>query len=566
MSMNRHEPFEELISASLRHGDLTPEERDRLDRHLDDCAECRATLAAFADQRRIVAGLRHVPPPRDLHARIRAGLERRPIPWWRRPQVAFAGIGGSLALVAGALLAFVVLNGQPNGPTGQASPIASDAIPSASVLPSSAPSVAPSAEPSVAPLPTEPAETPAPEPKVFVAVTGPVDNQLMTIRDGATGDTITEVAEPVSGAPIAAELSPDGQWLAYITTVGETGLHEVRATRIAEAAPSDDPDAEPPIDSPVAVGETVLLGDSVGGGPFLEHLFWSPDARYLAFTLIDPDGGGADVWLFEPGTGDSVQVTDSGRAYAGSWAGSGGSGALLWVSTAGQTPRSDLVPFHHSAGPTQLVDPTTLGFAHAENVFQPIISPDGALAIFWSGAMDRPGEEWIFVEGGAPWLAENTADGAGGFQFTDARELFGDVTIGRDAFESAAITWGGDSDAYAVWDAAWEGRPQGSDEAPYPDRDRVYFGHATDPRGLTVTHAIDREDVPDGTFVVDVKVSATGRHLVITARYPSAGILDPLRAHLLLVERNTGSVADDVTTLGDGEEGWFGPAAFRIGD
>ena len=50
MSMNRHEPFEELISASL-HGDLTADERTRLDAHLDGCEQCRSTLASFSDQR-----------------------------------------------------------------------------------------------------------------------------------------------------------------------------------------------------------------------------------------------------------------------------------------------------------------------------------------------------------------------------------------------------------------------------------------------------------------------------------------------------------------------------------
>ena len=40
MSMNRHEPFEELISASI-HGDLTVDERARLDAHLDTCEQCR---------------------------------------------------------------------------------------------------------------------------------------------------------------------------------------------------------------------------------------------------------------------------------------------------------------------------------------------------------------------------------------------------------------------------------------------------------------------------------------------------------------------------------------------
>ena len=122
MTMNRHEPFEELISASL-HGDLTADERRRLDAHLDGCAQCRDTLAAFSDQRRMLAGLRHVAPPRDLGARVRAGVESASIPWWRKPTTIFTAVGGSLAAVAGALLALVVLNGTPSGPpVGQASP------------------------------------------------------------------------------------------------------------------------------------------------------------------------------------------------------------------------------------------------------------------------------------------------------------------------------------------------------------------------------------------------------------------------------------------------------------
>jgi tetratricopeptide (TPR) repeat protein len=104
MSMNRHEPFEELISASL-HGDLTADERRRLDTHLDVCDQCRATLAAFSEERRMVAGLRHVAPPRDLGARVRAGIEYAAVPWWRKPAMIFTAVGGSLAAVAGALLA-----------------------------------------------------------------------------------------------------------------------------------------------------------------------------------------------------------------------------------------------------------------------------------------------------------------------------------------------------------------------------------------------------------------------------------------------------------------------------
>ena len=238
MTMNRHEPFEELISASLRHGDLTREERQRLDRHLDTCAECRATLAAFADQRRIVASVRHVAPPRDLSARVRAGIESgalAPLPWWRRPVVMFAGVGGGLAVVAGAFLAIALLNDPSDpGPVGQASPSASVAVPAASAtivptLPPPEPSVAPSvdAQPSETPIASlAPTPVPSPEPAMFLAVTGPADNQLMTVRDGVTGETIIEAGAP-PGEPIAAELSPDGAWLASIAVVGESGMSEV---------------------------------------------------------------------------------------------------------------------------------------------------------------------------------------------------------------------------------------------------------------------------------------------------------------------------------------------------
>ena len=128
MTMNRHEPFEELISGSLT-GDLTDAERERLDAHLDTCAACRATLAAFADQRRIVSGLRHIAPPRDLGARVRAGVERGArgvVPWWRRPALMFGGVGGGLAAIAGVLLALVLLN----GPTEDAEVGAATATPS----------------------------------------------------------------------------------------------------------------------------------------------------------------------------------------------------------------------------------------------------------------------------------------------------------------------------------------------------------------------------------------------------------------------------------------------------
>ena len=571
-----HPEFEELISASLA-GDLSDDERRRLDAHLDACDACRGTLAAFADGRRIVAGLRHIPVPRDLHARVRGGIEGgrfATVPWWRRPAVLFAGIGGGVAAVAGAMLAIVLLN-QPPGPVGEASPSPSPTPTSlASVTPSpgisfpSAPTPTPGTttpEPSpTEPAPTatpEPTEEPSPEPDAYLALTGPFDNRALIVQHGATGETIAELDTP-PGEPVAAELSPDGQWIAYLTPVGEKGTHEVRVSRIGEALPSDDPDAEP-VDSPIGLGETLVLGESLTGDPFLEGLFWSLDARYLGFTLAEPGGDGVDVWLFEAESGDVWQFTDGVDAYAGAWTDWSDDGAL-WISVPGASPVSYLNALRDdTGGHLEMIDPAGRWVSRAEGVFQPLLNPSGRFAIFWDGGMERAGGgTWQFTVGGQPYLAEHDADSDEG-AFTNRQRMFRDLTVDRDGFASASIRWGEDGDAYAVWDARWTGPPQsGTGEDPYPDATRVYFGRATDERGLTRVHAIDRDDIAQDWSVVDVKVSPTGEHLVITVARPSGGVLEARTAELLVVERNTGDEADEVTRLQATDGFWYGPAAF----
>ena len=587
---DRHDEFEELISASL-HGDITDEERRRLDAHLDRCAACRGTLAAFAEQRRIMAGLRHVPPPRDLGARVRAGIERDGPArrhWWQRPPAIFAGVGGGLALVAGALLALVVLGEPTDEPeVGQTSPTPSIAVATPSTPdPTLEPLETPAATPiptlppasfapgeSVEPVPSVAPAQESPEPEVFLAVTPPSDEQAMTLNvadASETGTAIKEVSPPdestavETAVPVAAELSPDGQWLAFIVDLGPSGLSEVRATRMNSGDTADDPEASPPLESEVAVGETVLLAESVSGSPFADHLFWSSDSRYLAFTAVDREGGGTDVHVFLPATGDTRQATDVGNAYAASWVPGNESGtSLLWVSTAGETPQSHLLPFQDDAAEIEPVDPADGDFPGASNVFQPLLSPNGALVIYWTGLMQQQdGGEWQFTDGGSPWLAENHEDGELGFRFESAREVFRDVTIRQSAFSSAAIRWGLDSDAYVIWDVAWEGENQSSGDGQYPDPTRVYLTRASDPRGMQQVHAIDAGDIPEQSTVIDVKVAGTGRHLAITAQKITPGDLSPREAELFLITRNTGDVPDEQEILGSQPEFWFGPAVF----
>lgn len=569
MSMNRHEYFEELISASLS-GDLSDVERQQLDAHMDTCAECPVILAAFADQRRIMGGLRHVAPPRDLHARVRTGVERGSfldVPWWRRPVVIFGGLGGGLAAVAGVLLALVMLNGSPDEPqvgTGSTSP-----LPSASLVSSPPPSAsapAASATPGASEPVATPAQTPAaspsqpqvagtPKPDVYLAYTGPFDNLVLTLRDRGSGETLAELTG--SGPPLAAEMSPDGNWIAYITQRGESAMNTLHVTRLPLQLGADDPYLEgPSLGTPIAELATVDLGVSVAGSPFLEHMEWSFTGGHLAYTIADPTSGDTEAWIFDARAGEPRPVTDVGSGYAGSWQSGSTGPPHLWVSVAGEEPMSYLIPVSDEV---TTLNPAEIAAGQQAGVFQPLLDRAADSVIFWRGVMARTEIDWSFAEGGAPYIAEYDTDGGLPPQFANERLLFSDVAIDRDAFTSAAITWADTSDAYAVWDVEWTGIDQGGEGGAYPDASRVYFSHASDPRDIQWVHAIDASDIPEGSFILDVKLPATNQ-LLITSGRPRAGTLDAPAADLLLVTRNTGTVADVVEVIGSSADGWFGPA------
>ena len=365
------------------------------------------------------------------------------------------------------------------------------------------------------------------------------------------------------GTPIGAELSPGGQWLAYVAQLGESGMNEVRVTRIGDALEAADGDAITPVESDVEVGSAFAVGRSVAGSPFVDRMSWSSDGHWLAVTIADPETPevDSDVWIFDVTDGSSHQLTDSGSAFAGSFVPAADDDpdgvARLWVSVAGNEPRSHLLELRDGEE-IAVVDPAEEAIASVD-AFQPLVSPNGLFVIAWTGRMAVVGDQWALSEGGQPILAAHRPDTEEAL--SDARPLFGDLVIDRDAFSWAAIAWSPDGIAYALWDAAWTGQSEGS-QGQYPDPSRVYFGHATDPRGLTEGHAIDAGDLPADAFVVDVKVAPTGRHLVITAGRPSAGVLDAPAADLLLVTRNTGRVADEVEQIASGDDGWFGPAVF----
>lgn len=528
--MTRGNHVDELISASLT-GDLTDAERVELDAHLVRCETCRNTLAAFTSERRILSGLPVAEPPRDLSARVRTGIETgRLVPWWRRPGALIA-IGASAATVAAAILAVVVFNNLDLRPVGSQS---GSPNPSPSVSPSSSAvvaSVAPSVEPA-GPTFLGLGEL------GYLSLTGaPFEPSRLTFINDATGASID--AGTVTGPPIAAALSPNGEWLAYITQKGESAANEVWALHLTD-------------------GEVVPLGCSEAAS-FTDRLAWSPDGTYLAFTLIaidlgagsdcpanDGDPGTADAWVYDVGLGERLRLTRSGNAYSAAFQ-PGIEGATLLVSYAAESPWTVAVPL--------AADPSDL--ARIEGVFLPLFSPDGSRAIFWNGTMTLNGGSWHFSLGGMPQLSGDFRS-AGPASPWIGTPLFSDlVPVGGEAFASGNFTWGRDNDHLAFWDGAWTGAPQSAD-GTYPSQTDVYVGNMSG--GLLSSASALALVRPSDAYLVAVAFAADAGAVAVTLGLPSAGVGDPPSSSLQVAPLDGGSPR----AVGGGAEAppWNGPAVY----
>ena len=525
----RGDHVEELISASLT-GDLTDAERAEMDAHIARCEKCRATLAAFTMERRILAALPPADPPRELFARVRSGIEsgRFGAPWWRR-QGSAVPLLASAAVFSAAILAVVVLGKLNTGPVGLASdsPHATlSSAPTSSTAASTMPSSGPSAPPTFL----------APGQLGYFELTGASLKPLkLSFINDATGASID--LGTVSGPPIAAALSPDGNWLAYITQKGETGVNEVWVLGLID-------------------GHVYPLGCSMAG-PFTDRLGWWVNAELL-FTLtavdLGPDSGC-------PSNGGKVGTTQP-------W--------LFSTAARGQGPASRLAPDAFGAGVVpgtfEIVESqagakpsTTIGCESCdsppsqvlEGVFLPTFSPDGNRALFWTGTMASRGGQWQFSLGGMPQLSGDFR-AAGPASAWVGTPLFTDLTPVRgEAFAYGNFTWGPDSDLVAFWNGAWTGAPQSSD-GKYPNQQDVYVGQVSS--GLLSSASRLPLTLEPNARIVDVRFAPNGASVAVTIGLASAGIGDPPSAYLQIVPLAGGQPR----TIGGGVNPppWDGPAVY----
>ncbi len=536
---------DELISASLS-GDLSDVERRQLDMHLADCGRCRATLAAFADQRRLLSGMRHVPVPRDLAPRVRSGIEsgrHGATPWWRRPG-GILTLGASLATAAVAVALAVFLFNRPiqvatstPTPSASAQPATATPLPTESLTPTPSPSASAEPSPSVIPISNDPAG--------YLVYTLKDGRAAVTfVRPGAAPTTLNV---PSGDTPLAAKLSPDGAWLAFRLNKGLKGTAQTYAYAFKGAKLVD-------------LGESLWAPYGIGA-----EIAWSPDSRYLAYSLSSPSDSRSDAWLFAAASGERKQLTNTGDAFAASWMPNDGSTSLLWVSRAAAQPSSYLVAVEGSSLPGPL-DPANGAVSDADG-FMPLVAPDGKHVILWRGSMGTPGGHWSFGQGGMPYLASATSSGT--FDFAGAQQLFPSlVLVGGEGFNGASIAWGPDSDAFAVWNTSWAGQPQ---PAGFPDSARVYFGHVSNGKLITAAQALDSADTSSGlgagdvggSEVIDVAMARDGTHLALTVQTGSGseGGTFGATAELRYITRGLGSNPDVVKVIGS-KQAWNGPVVF----
>jgi Putative zinc-finger/WD40-like Beta Propeller Repeat len=532
---------DELISASVT-GDLTDVERRELDAHLSTCQVCRETLEAFSQQRQLLAGLPISQAPRDLGARVRTKIAagRFGVPWWRRPGGLLPGLASIAAVAAVALFAVLLTNGSRNPQVGTSLPPSASAAATATPSASSTPS--PTQQPTPAPLPLgmKPGDL------VYTQLTGPSDGLKLTVIDEQRGGKIS-LDDPKSGqfgAVQRAVLSPDGRLLAFATDSGLKGTWRIFVANLENGTVQQLAET-----LPVAFGRRVA---------------WSPEGRYLAFTVAPPESGGnrSGVWLYDRTTHVAKAATGQGSAgppaYFASWAPlRPGDNEQLWFSFGEENPVSQLAQFPVNGGaPADLLggEMTTVG-----GVFAPLVSPDGSHVLYWNGTMHDDGQTGFdFGRGGMPQLA--TLDPtATSWQGT---ALFTDLVPQQDgaAFASGELTWAQDSSAYAFWAGQWTGTPEGNG---YPDANAVYFGRLSS-GALSHSSALDLGSMKSGgndLYLVDVSLAPGGDTASVTLGIPLPGDLSAPQSFLRAVPTRGGSAAD-VGSGGASPPPWSGPGSF----
>ena len=358
-------------------------------------------------------------PPRDLSARVRTGIEsgsgRR---WWQRPGGLIV-VGASLATVAAAVLAVVVIGNLDRGGVGQqsGSPVASVSFePGPSAVETSPASAAPDPGPGLRLGPGE---------LGYLSLTGaPLEALRLSFINDATGDIDrrrhrdrpADRRRSLTERPVAGLHHPEGR----VREPTRSGRFIWPTARSCHSA------ARRRHPSPIAWHGRPTATTSPSRSSA------SISVRSAGCPADDGARGRRCLALRRQPTGERINspraATPMPPFVPAVEPGSDACGQLRRR----EPDRARAVPL--AADPTR----TSIG----PGVFLPLFSPDGSRAIFWNGTMTSNGGSWHFSLGGMPQLSRDFRS-AGPASPWIGTPLFTDLApVGGEAFASGDFAWG----------------------------------------------------------------------------------------------------------------------------
>jgi dipeptidyl aminopeptidase/acylaminoacyl peptidase len=193
----------------------------------------------------------------------------------------------------------------------------------------------------------------------------------------------------------------------------------------------------------------VWLVDSAGGWPELKTAFddqvrdvrWSPDGKWLAFTVAPGGGLNSQIYVMELDAGDATRITAGGRT--NNWLWEWHDETRLLYASSERTPEAlDAYVFDVATGQTQLVAEND-GIGTAVD-----LSPASDAALVWR-MVNRSDTNLYLVdaEGAETLLTPHEGPGSfdNGWFSRDGRRVFLSSTEGRELAAFAAVELEGDT-------------------------------------------------------------------------------------------------------------------------
>ncbi|HEV8490401.1 MAG TPA: zf-HC2 domain-containing protein [Candidatus Limnocylindrales bacterium] len=426
-------------------------EAEWLDRHLDECRDCRTVATSYEAQRLELRALRdrQPVPPRDLWARTAAAIEReaarrrpslRPDPVGRTPilrrrrpsPVPLGAISGLLvvavvvgvSLLGGGRTPVLLPSTAPNSPrVAQATPSTRSIAPSGTPIVVAAGDVgwmtvgpdgeidvffspidevcAESEGPDCAPIEEasprtgEPIDTPP-----QTVLISPDDDQLVLLQGDTDGGSGKVVVVPVPTAPgsspeptpsAAATPPPPDTTPPPAETASPPPVETATPPPADTPAPDETPAATPsivPPDSPTPTPSSGALEIASDVIVVGQSAGYSADGQWFGFSARPADDShGPDIYLWRVGEPEAIPITDDHRSVFSGWL----DGRLLG---------SRAIPDLAAAGGTPaagtivrpeafLLDPATgvETVLDAAPFWRPSVDPTGSLAVYWDGTL-----------------------------------------------------------------------------------------------------------------------------------------------------------------------------------